>query len=234
VSDVEVTFSGPSEGSMRCETTDAGTACFWPSGPVIEGTYLLQISASGYKPAKIDARMTMIPDPECGCTGAALRPSEVTLDPLGVGAQGADVAPESEAGVAPDASASEASSQLPACAWPTPIDAGPGACRVGRAYLECDFPSGGSCDSGVAFGPDSSMLCVSDNPTSCPGCRATTGTATCKSQCAPNQYAMECGGPPRLTPDGGLDQSDYQEPPGVCVLVGPTPSGAGFWCCPCQ
>ena len=56
VSDVEVIFSGPSEGSMKCETTDAGTACFWPGGPVIEGTYLLQISASGYKPAKIDAR----------------------------------------------------------------------------------------------------------------------------------------------------------------------------------
>jgi hypothetical protein len=82
VSDVEVAFSGPSEGSMKCETTDAGTDCFWPGGPVSEGTYLLQVSASGYKPAKIDAKMTIMPDPQCGCAGAALKPSEVTLDPL--------------------------------------------------------------------------------------------------------------------------------------------------------
>src|SRR5450759_671728 len=80
VSDVGVAFSGPSTGSMQCKAEDTATACWWPSEPVIEGTYLLEISAPGYKTAKVDATMAIIPDPQCGCTGAELKPSEVTLD----------------------------------------------------------------------------------------------------------------------------------------------------------
>lgn len=84
VSDVEVAFSGPSEGSMKCETTAAGTACFWPdtTETEVEGMYLLQISAFGYKPAKINATMAIIPDRQCNCDRAALTPSRIVLDPL--------------------------------------------------------------------------------------------------------------------------------------------------------
>ena len=168
-----------------------------------------------------------------GCSSGA--PTNLPPEPDGsAGGQGAEVALEAEVGAALDVSASEASSGLPACAWPTRVDAGPGACRVGRVFLTCDFPSGGSCDNGSAFGPNVSMLCISDDPTACTGCSATTGMPTCTSKCAPNQYAMLCGGPPRLDPDGGTDRGYYEEAPAECVLVGPTPSGAGFWCCPCQ
>jgi hypothetical protein len=174
-----------------------------------------------------------------GCSSNA--PTNLPPQPDASAGEQGEVALEAEAGAeldaagaALDAPASEASPGLPACAWPTPVDAGPGACRVGRVFLTCDFPSGGSCDTGLAFGPNMAMLCISDDPGACTGCSATTGTATCTSKCAPNQYAMECGGPPRLDPDGGMDRGYYEQAPAECVLVGPTPSGAAFWCCPCQ
>jgi hypothetical protein len=140
-------------------------------------------------------------------------------------------------GGTPEVSSSDASSQLPACSWPSPVDAGPGACRVGRAYVGCTYPSGVTCDDGSTYTSTPggvTMLCVSDDPTSCPGCRPISGTATCKSKCAPEQYAMSCGGPPRFTSDGGFDNSYYQQSPDVCTLLAPTPSGMGFWCCPCE
>ena len=149
---------------------------------------------------------------------------------------GADAPVVGEAGGGLDASPVDVSSEAPVCAWPTPVDAGPGACRVGRFHLECHFPEGATCDSGQSYTGTGGvrMLCVSDDPTSCPGCHPTSGTVTCTSMCAPNQYATSCGGPPRLAVDGGgIDPDYYQEPPAVCSLVTPTPSGMGFWCCPC-
>jgi hypothetical protein len=134
-----------------------------------------------------------------------------------------------EAGSALDASSLDASSQLPACSLPTPVDAGADACLIGRFHLQCTYPAG------VAFGDGSTFtspngpvrdLCVSDDPTGCPGSHPISGVATCESKCAPDQYAISCGGPP--------DQGYYQEPPDTCVLATPTPSGVGFWCCPCQ
>jgi hypothetical protein len=136
---------------------------------------------------------------------------------------------------APDATTGTTSSQ-PACTWPTPVDAGPGACRVKRAYLECDYPTGGTCDDGSGFGPRATMLCLSDNPSTCSGCHPTTGTTTCRSMCAPGQYAMECGGTPKFTlEDGGigLNQSCYEQAPDVCNLARLRPSSVAYLCCPC-
>jgi hypothetical protein len=141
-----------------------------------------------------------------------------------------------EAGGALDAAPVDVSTQAPVCTWPAPVDAGPGACRVGRFHLECHFPEGATCDSGQSYGGTGGvrMLCVSDDPTSCPGCHPTSGSVTCTSMCAATQYATSCGGPPRLAVDGGgYDWGYYEEPPAVCSLVTPTPSGMGFYCCPC-
>jgi hypothetical protein len=140
-----------------------------------------------------------------------------------------------------DASSSEASSpdaslQWPVCSYPTPVDAGPGACRVGRAQLYCTYPYGVTCDDGMTWTSPSGpvgMLCVTDDPTGCPGCHPIAGTATCESKCAPNQFVMECGGVPRYT-DAGPDHDYYEEPPATCTLVTPTPAGVAFWCCPCE
>jgi hypothetical protein len=148
-----------------------------------------------------------------------------------------DSAPSLDGG-APEISSTDASLPLPACAWPAPVDAGPGACRVGRVHLECTYPAGLACADGMTWtspeGPVS-MLCLSEDPTGCPGCHPIAGTATCKSKCAPNQYATSCGGPPRLALDGGgVDPGYYEEPPEACTLTTPTPSGMGFWCCPCE
>ena len=148
-----------------------------------------------------------------------------------------DVSTVAEVDGSLDLSSLDASSQLPACMWPSPVDAGPGACGVGRAYVECTYPAGVACDSGLTYtSPNGgvTMLCLSDDATGCPGCHPIAGTATCKNICAPGQYAMACGGPPKLALDGGYDQTYYQEPPSVCALVRPTPSGVGYWCCPCE
>ena len=82
ISDVGVTFSGPSTGTMSCERWDKETICFWPSGPVTEGTYLLDVVAPGYLERNVNSELEVIPDPACGCTGAMLNPSQVTLSSL--------------------------------------------------------------------------------------------------------------------------------------------------------
>lgn len=164
-----------------------------------------------------------------GCGDSA---SELSTD----GAAELD-APTAEVDGVVDLSSLDASSQLPACVWPSPVDAGPGACRVGRLHVECAYPAGVACDSGLTYtSPNGgvTMLCLSDDATGCPGCHPIAGAATCKSICAPGQYAMACGGLPRLTPDGGFDDTYYQEPPSACALVRPTPGGVGYWCCPCE
>jgi hypothetical protein len=113
-----------------------------------------------------------------------------------------------------------ASTTLLACQWPASLnDAGPGACTVGRAYVVCSYPSGGG------------ELCISDDPTSCPGFSSTA----CTNKCAPNEYAVSCGGPPPgPTADGGAPAFTYQEAPAGCVSVGFTPGGNEYSCCPCE
>ncbi len=131
---------------------------------------------------------------------------------------------------------SEATATPSTCQWPASLnDAGPGACSVGRAYVRCTYPSGVSCEGGPgASSPDGlTMGCISEDLTNCSGCGSTSGAATCTDMCAPNEYALSCGGPPRLTADGGFD-STYQQPPANCVGKGGTPAGNGYYCCPCE
>ena len=78
ISDVEVTDSGPSTGTMSCERADTETVCIWTPGPVIAGTYLLDVVAAGYQETTVNSDLVVTPDPVCGCTGATLRPSHVT------------------------------------------------------------------------------------------------------------------------------------------------------------
>jgi hypothetical protein len=101
-----------------------------------------------------------------------------------------------------------------ACHWPAD-DAGPNvtACTVGRAFVECMYPSGETCE------------CISDDPTTCAGCGVADAAATCRSKCAANQYAVSCGGVPGMT---------YQTAPTACVGVASSPEGNEYSCCPCQ
>src|SRR3984957_216292 len=142
----------------------------------------------------------------------------------------------------PDGAAMTSDGQIGAtsstCHWPASLDdAGPGACSVGRAYVECIYPSGVSCEGGpAAFSPGGvTMGCISGDPTSCTGCASTAGAATCTDKCAPNEYAVSCGRPPPPpSDDGGADDFVYQQAPSNCVDVAATPGGNVYSCCPCE
>jgi hypothetical protein len=123
------------------------------------------------------------------------------------------------------------------CSWPAGLyDGGPGVCTVGRAYVSCSYPVGVTCEGGVgAFGGNGGidMGCISADPTSCSGCTSTSGAATCQSMCAPDEYALGCGGPPHFVADGASPFA-YQEPPDACTFVAATPGGSTYSCCPCE
>jgi hypothetical protein len=80
-SGVEATLSGPQTTVMSCAPNGSTTLCGWPPGPVTAGTYSLEVSATGFKPATVSAKVTVTPAPSCGCPGATIQPSSVTLDP---------------------------------------------------------------------------------------------------------------------------------------------------------
>lgn len=102
------------------------------------------------------------------------------------------------------------------CTLPSNLTAvAPGVkpCTVGHAQVWCTQPSGGGCG------------CIADSAASgCPGCTPTGGT-TCENKCAPNQYAVACG---------GLGSGQYEQVPDACVGVVYTPGGVAFACCPCE
>ena len=81
LSGVEATLFGATTETMSCEPNGTATICTWPSGPVIAGTYSLLVTASGFQSENLSATVTVTPDPHCGCVGATLQPSMVTLDP---------------------------------------------------------------------------------------------------------------------------------------------------------
>ena len=123
----------------------------------------------------------------------------------------------------PDASADETNTAAPAhCAEdpavPARDAAAPGSCTAARYFLTCSVSGGGG------------ALCLSDDPTRCD--TGTIATAACTSRCAANEYAVTCGGPPSRV-DGG-DEVVEQEAPKSCRNVGTVPSGAAFYCCPCE
>jgi hypothetical protein len=124
----------------------------------------------------------------------------------------------------------------PQCQWPDSLnDAGPGvrACAVGRAFVECTYPSGTAC--GVSASGTLTELCISDDPTQCPKCGPPPSGATCHNRCGPNEYAVSCGGPPLPPlPDGGVGSIVYQDAPAGCVPAGSTPGGNTYSCCPCM
>jgi len=65
---------------LSCEPyNDTMTVCFWHS-PIV-GTYTLSINATGFQSANLSAEVTIDRDPQCGCPGAAISPSKVTLEP---------------------------------------------------------------------------------------------------------------------------------------------------------
>jgi hypothetical protein len=90
----------------------------------------------------------------------------------------------------------------------------PGACDVALAFVQCTYPSGSGCG------------CLSNDPTTCPGCGPSTG-ATCRSVCSANEYAVSCGGPPD-------PNFVYEDAPDACVGAAVTPFGNEYSCCPCE
>jgi hypothetical protein len=179
------------------------------------------------------------PDGETADAGNALAEASVTdASDTELAAPGADAATDVTTDGGPaDAGASKASDALSTCEWPASLnEAGPGACRVGRAYVECKYPSGVSCDGGLGGSSPGglTMLCISDDPTSCQGCDSISGPSTCTNMCAPNEYAVSCGGPPLISSDGGFDNFAYQQAPANCVGVAGTAAGNEYSCCPCE
>ncbi|MCL2448062.1 MAG: hypothetical protein FWD17_03850, partial [Polyangiaceae bacterium] len=137
----------------------------------------------------------------------------------------------------------------PQCGWPAPLADG-GACEVNRAWVQCQYPVGVTCEGGAsATGASGSgdgsvttgltQLCLSSDPTSCDGCTSISGTATCTDLCAPDEYAVSCGsvgpGPGGGVPVPGTQTQGTPTLPAGCHSAGPpTPGGVGGYCCPCQ
>jgi hypothetical protein len=102
---------------------------------------------------------------------------------------------------------------------------GPGvsACTLASTLFACTYASGDLC------------VCLSNDPAGCPpgGCPA---GGSCTSLCAPNEFALYCGGlPPIPAPDGAPPAYvTYQQAPAACVQAGPTVSEGETVCCPCE
>jgi hypothetical protein len=113
-------------------------------------------------------------------------------------------------------------------------DAGPGvhACTAWNALLVCSSPTGRACNARGT--PPLIEICSSDALTSCPDCSPPPEGTTCTNQCAPNEYALDCGGPPPIPlPDGSVPVVIYQEPPAACRAAAIDFEGQSL-CCPCE
>jgi hypothetical protein len=135
---------------------------------------------------------------------------------LGNRANDASASSESGSGSGSDSGLSNGVNDAAACHAPYGFpEAGAGvtACTVRQAYVQCTSSAGG-------------CLCISDDPSRCPGCSASNGY-TCTNQCSPGSYGVVCGGP------GPNPPPIYQSLPSNCTNVGVTPGGSEFACCPC-
>ena len=85
VGGVEATLMGPTTVALSCEPSGnvpAATSCFWPLGATfVEGTYTLLVAAPGFQSKEVGATLSLPPASRCGCSGASIEPSTVTLDP---------------------------------------------------------------------------------------------------------------------------------------------------------
>jgi len=143
-------------------------------------------------------------------------------------------------------STSPASSELPACRWPAnlnPPESGLATWNVGRALVTC-----GTCVTEV---------CVSNDPTGCPGndagavggggasngagegCTtpADQSLAPCVDACKPNEYGFTefNGGGGAPGPDDGGGASQGPSIPSGCYHPSGVPNSTGgpLLCCPC-
>lgn len=156
---------------------------------------------------------------------------------LGLGACRAETTLQASDAGSPDASAAAVSQQPSTLCGPS--EGGPQSVDP-SALAQCTFdPSVGSVDAGAADcrvarmfvtcgGSQACALCLSDdgtcpNPTAAPvdGGAASFDRASCASECAPNEYAVECSG--------------AKVPAGCRSKTGPAPGGGLVWsCCPCR
>jgi len=111
---------------------------------------------------------------------------------------------------------------LPACTWSATLDATDaavdGSCRAARMFLTCTSDAGDGAD------------CLSDNSMECGPNLSPDVSFVCHDECGPQEYGLECGGPPREPPPDPPVQSD---PPAGCRGIAFTPGGVAFYCCPC-
>jgi hypothetical protein len=78
---VQAALSGPATIPMSCGAEMDGTFCYPKMGGP-EGNYTLQVTAPGFQSVTVPATATFTPAPRCGCGGATLDPSTVTLNAL--------------------------------------------------------------------------------------------------------------------------------------------------------
>ncbi len=102
------------------------------------------------------------------------------------------------------------------CAWPASLDsrdAGAGACQPAHALLSCT-------------GGNLTELCLSDDPTQCPGDNAVPNVTfnDCHDLCGSQEYAVVCG---------SVGPGPISDPPAGCHGAEATPAGIVFYCCPC-
>lgn len=140
---------------------------------------------------------TEVPDPSLGCTVLPIpTPSNETIYCCPCANEPAD------SGV-----------KLPACTWPSSLDGDASsrtACHAARALVSCGLPNGAG------------EMCLSGNPTTCPGGNQVGGP--CEDKCRPDEYAAACG---------GVGPGPVPDPPPGCRTIGAVPAGIVYYCCPC-
>jgi hypothetical protein len=104
----------------------------------------------------------------------------------------------------------------PSCSWPSALDPDESGlardhCVATRTRLECALADG------------STEICPTNNPLQCEGADPPAADA-CDAQCAPNEFALRCG---------GVGPGSIPAPPAGCHSEVPTGAGIILYCCSC-
>ena len=196
VSGVEATLSGPTTETLSCMPSPSGavTICTWASGPVIAGSYSLQVTAPAFQPVNVSAVVSVTSD--CGCMFAALVPSMVTLDPSATDASAAGDSSVSTRNAVPVSVSNLFGAAVAPC--PSGFEHA-NICCQGAPYKAtvCDedltHPFA-VCETGQYAYPDPNACCSLDDRTACvqpsiDGSTADAGQAgSCQNPCAPGAY----------------------------------------------
>jgi hypothetical protein len=193
----------------------------WMASPQsLEKIFLAHVLLTGLLTASVACGSASPLKPDGGTTGKTAESGRDGATEVAIGLQGSGgtsgAAGLGGANGTAGARVDGGADALAACTWPASLDsqdAGAGACQPAHALLSCT-------DGNVT------ELCLSDDPTRCPGVSALPGVTVdnCHDLCDPQEFAVVCG---------SVGPGPTNDPPAGCHGAEATPAGIVFYCCPC-